>query len=116
MIAWPASRLARQNPIFRIESEIIGKTELRLEIDADLLAQAEAVGIPLARVLEAELRHALEMASKYSLVEAARRQAADPEGAAARAKQWAEENAEAIETYNKRIDEFGVFGEDLRTW
>jgi post-segregation antitoxin (ccd killing protein) len=94
----------------------MGKTELKLEIDADLLARAEAAGIPLARVLEAELRHALEMASKYSLVEAARRIAADPEGAAARAKQWAEENAEAIESYRRRIDEFGVFGEDLRRW
>jgi antitoxin CcdA len=94
----------------------VGKTELKLEIDADLLARAEAAGIPLARVLEAELRHALEMASKFGLVESARREAADPEGAEARAKQWAEENAEAIETYRRRIDEFGVFGEDFRRW
>ena len=35
----------------------MGKTELTLEIDADLLARAEAAGIPLARVLEVELRH-----------------------------------------------------------
>ena len=32
------------------------------------------------------------------------------------ARQWAEENAEAIASHKKFIEEFGVFGEDLRTW
>ena len=35
---------------------------------------------------------------------------------AAKARRWAEENAEALKAQRERIDAFGVFGEDLRTW
>ena len=44
------------------------------------------------------------------------RQKADPGGAAARSKKWSEENAAAIEAYNKRIEREGCFGEAWRTW
>lgn len=77
----------------------MGKTELKVEIDADLLAQARASGVDLDAVTEAAVRGALKLD--------------DPE---ARAKRWAEENAEAIADYNRRIAERGLFGDGLRTW
>jgi len=33
-----------------------------------------------------------------------------------RARQWAEDNAEAIKDYNRRIRERGVFSTGLRKW
>jgi antitoxin CcdA len=39
-----------------------------------------------------------------------------PEEAEAAATRWSEENAEAIDAYRRRIDERGMFGEDLRRW
>ena len=78
----------------------MGKAELK--IDADLLAQAEAAGVRADEVAEAAIRAAVSKA--------------DPAAAAARAGQWAEENAEAIADYNRRIRERGVFSDGLRTW
>lgn len=80
----------------------MGKVELRLEIDAELIEQAHAAGLNVARLVERELR--LEL------------QKADPAGAEARAAKWAEENAEAIKAHKERIAQHGVFGEDFRTW
>jgi hypothetical protein len=40
----------------------------------------------------------------------------DPKGAAERARQWAEQNAEAIRAYNAFVEEHGVVGDDLRSW
>lgn len=77
----------------------MGKAELKVEIDADLLARAKASGVDLDAVTEAAVRDALKTD--------------DPE---IRAKRWAEENAEAIEDYNRRIADRGLFGDDLRTW
>lgn len=78
----------------------MGKTELK--IDADLVAQAEAAGLPVEQVAEEALRAALRKA--------------DMAGGDARAAKWAEENAEAIEDYNRRIRERGVFSTGLRKW
>ncbi|WP_304170971.1 type II toxin-antitoxin system CcdA family antitoxin [Phenylobacterium aquaticum] len=83
----------------------MGKTELK--IDADLLAQAEAAGVLTERVVERALREALLAASGPAATAAA---------ADARAAKWAEENAEAIADYNRRIRERGVFSTGLRTW
>ncbi|WP_304175522.1 type II toxin-antitoxin system CcdA family antitoxin [Phenylobacterium aquaticum] len=83
----------------------MGKTELK--IDADLLAQAEAAGVLTERVVERALREALLAASGPAAAAAA---------ADARAAKWAEENAEAIADYNRRIRERGVFSTGLRTW
>ncbi|WP_293900338.1 type II toxin-antitoxin system CcdA family antitoxin [Phenylobacterium sp.] len=33
-----------------------------------------------------------------------------------KAQRWAEENAEAIQAQKARIEAYGIFGEDLRTW
>ena len=78
----------------------MGKAEL--SIDADLLAQAEAVGIRADAIAEAAIRTAIAKA--------------DPEAAASRAAMWAEENAEAIAEYNRRIRERGLIGDEFRQW
>lgn len=74
----------------------------KIEIEPELLEQAARLGIDVTGVDERSLRLHL--------------QKVDPAGAEARARRWAEENAEAIRLHNERIDRFGVFGEDLRRW
>ena len=81
----------------------MAKPELKkIEIEPELLEQAARLGIDVTGVDERSLRLYL--------------QKIDPAGAEARAKRWAEENAEAIRLHNERIDRSGVFGEDLRRW
>ncbi len=95
----------------------MGKTELKLEIDADLLAQAEAANVPLERALEFGLRMALEDAPRpLGLVESARRNAVDSRGAEERAAAWRRDKADAIASFNRYVEEHGAFGEDLSTW
>ena len=78
------------------------KPELNLGIDPELLEQAERLGVATAGMSERDLRLHL--------------QKIDPRGAEARARRWAEENAEAIKAHNEFIEKYGVFGDDLRTW
>ena len=81
----------------------MGYPELKkIEIEPELLEQAARLGIDVTGVDERTLRLYL--------------QEVDPAGAEARAKRWAEENAEAIRLHNERIQKRGVFGEDLRSW
>ena len=97
----------------------MGKTELKLEVDAALLEQARRADVSLELALEAGLKLALAGAEEprtLDLVGSAKRKAADQAGADARAEVWARENAEAIESYNDRIKRRGLFGEDLRRW
>jgi len=77
----------------------MGKAEIKIELDAGLVEEARAAGVDLAAVTEAALRKALPKAH--------------PDDAARR---WAEENAAAIRAHEQRIEQYGVFGEDLRTW
>lgn len=79
----------------------MGKIELKIEIDADLLAQARAAGLVFEDLVEDGLRRALRVPGP-----------SDED----KARQWAEENVEAIKAQRERIDAVGVFGEDLRTW
>jgi antitoxin CcdA len=74
----------------------MGKVELKIEIDADLLSRAAAAGVDLPAITESAVRAAL----------------ADEE----KAKRWAHENAEAILAHRERIEKYGVFGDDLRSW
>ena len=80
----------------------MGKVELDIGIDPELLAQAKRLGISVAGMSETQLRLHL--------------QKVDPAGAEERARRWAEENAEALRTYRERVEKRGVFGDDLRTW
>jgi antitoxin CcdA len=83
----------------------MGKIELSLNVDAALAADAEANGVPLEAALEEGIR----------ILIARREQGTEPDDAA-KARRWAEENADAIKAHRERIEKFGVFGEDLRTW
>jgi antitoxin CcdA len=73
-----------------------------MRIDPELLAQAKAAGVNVVDVTEEALRRALSKA--------------DPAAADARARKWAEENAEAIADYNRRIRERGLIGTEFRKW
>ena len=78
----------------------MGKAEL--SVDPELLEQAAAAGLNVDLLIERALRLAL--------------QKADPAGAEARAAKWAEENAQAIQDYHRRIRERGDFSDGVRTW
>jgi post-segregation antitoxin (ccd killing protein) len=82
----------------------MGKVDLKVEADAELVALANARGVSLAG-FEDGLRRALSAD-----------EARDPALAQARASAWADENAEAIAVHNQRITERGIFGADLRRW
>ncbi|WAC58431.1 type II toxin-antitoxin system CcdA family antitoxin [Brevundimonas sp. SL130] len=78
----------------------MGKVELNIGIDPELVEQAKALGISIADMDERALRIHL--------------QKVDPAGAEARSKRWAEENAEAIEDHNRRIRERGLLSDYIR--
>jgi post-segregation antitoxin (ccd killing protein) len=92
----------------------MGKIELKVEVDAELLAEAQQKGVVLGPALEAGIRAALSKAESRGLGGVA--PVGEQGDRSAAARQWAEENAEAIESHRQRIEEYGVFGEDLRTW
>lgn len=94
----------------------MGKVELKLEIDADLLARARARGAEPQQVLEEALRAAADMPRPLSFNESAREKAKDPEGAVIRGREWAEENKVAISEHNAWVEKHGPFGEAWRTW
>lgn len=77
----------------------MGKAELKIDIDADLLARAEATGRPIAELVEESLRASLN--------------ASDGDQ---RALRWAEENVEAIADYNRRAAERGLISDKFRKW
>lgn len=91
----------------------MGKIERTLELDESLLQEVEAAGL----TLEQAIKRGVEAAERpIGIVANHQRQKRDPAGAEARARKWAEENAEAIKAYNERIERRGVFGTDLRRW
>ncbi len=69
------------------------KKHTNLSINSDLLRQARESRINLSKVLEQRL---IEL-----LLETKRRE-------------WREANRDAIEAYNRRVEEIGLFSEDLR--
>lgn len=80
----------------------MGKVELDIGIDPELLAQAKRLGISIAGMSETQLRLHL--------------QKVDPAGAESRARRWAEENAEAIKEHNERIARRGLISDHFRKW
>ena len=80
----------------------MGKVELNIGIDPELVEQAERLGISIVGMDERSLRLHL--------------QKVDPSGAEARAKRWAEENADAIRIHNEFVAKHGCFGEEWRNW
>jgi antitoxin CcdA len=80
----------------------MGKVELDIGIDPELLAQAKRLGISVAGMSETQLRLHL--------------QKIDPAGAEARARRWAEENAAVISELDHFVEEHGAFGAEWRRW
>lgn len=78
------------------------KLEPSSPIDPELLAQAARLGIDVGGRSESQLRLFL--------------QKVDPAGAEARARRWAEQNAEAIREHNERIRRRGLIGDHFRRW
>jgi antitoxin CcdA len=80
----------------------MGRVELDIGIDPELLAQAKRLRISITGMSETQLRLHL--------------QKIDPAGAEQRAKRWAEENAEAIRNHNERIAKRGLISDHFRKW
>ena len=80
----------------------MGKVELNIGIDPELVEQAKRLGVSIAGMDERALRLHL--------------QKVDPAGAEARAQRWADENAEAIRIHNAFAAEHGCFGDEWRSW
>lgn len=72
------------------------------DIDPELLENAARIGLAVEGLSERDLRLKL--------------QKLDPAGAEARARRWAQENAEAIRHNSEAVARRGVFGADLRRW
>ena len=85
----------------------MGKVELNIEIDPELAAEAERLGVDLSVAGIAGVERALAIRRNARKSDAER---------AEEARAWAEENAEALKAYNERIARDGIFGEDFRTW
>jgi antitoxin CcdA len=71
------------------------KKATNVTLDSALLAEARALGINLSRTLEERLEELVK---------------------AERIKRWQEENRAAIESMNRFIEKYGIFGEEFRTW
>jgi len=69
------------------------KIATNLSLRADLARRARSLGINLSELLEVALSHAIAEADR---------------------KAWLAENQEAIESYNTRVREHGVFSDDWR--
>lgn len=69
------------------------KRSVNVSIRADLLEQSRVLKINLSRTLEQGLQHELRQI---------------------RRDQWANENRQALENYNKRVSKSGVYSEGLR--
>ena len=66
---------------------------VNLSIDSDLLQQAREMKINLSKTLEAQLERMIREE---------------------RARRWKEENREAMEAFNRWMEEHGVFSDRLR--
>jgi len=97
----------------------MGKTELRLNVDAELLDQARRADVALEAAFEAGIKLALGQTHPSSAIEpdgSTRLGSSGVSEAEGRAEAWARDNADAIRSYNARIERRGVFGTDLRRW
>jgi len=78
-----------------------GKITREVEIDADLLVEAEEAGLDLTQTVEHALRRALSIRGKGPRDEE-------------RARRWREENADAIAFNNAEVERNGLWSDGLR--
>lgn len=76
----------------------MGKAEIKIAVDSELLARAQAVGLPVSAIVERAIEFAVRASGE------------------ADASDWARANQEAIRDHEARIAAYGVFGDDLRRW
>jgi antitoxin CcdA len=72
-----------------------GKKAVNVSISADLLQAARASKINLSATLEAAVEHELRLL---------------------RRQEWLQQNAAAIEAYNRDVEDHGTFSDGLRTF
>jgi len=80
----------------------MGKVDLNIGIDPELLEEARRLGVPVTGLGERDLRLQL--------------QKIDPAAAEARARRWAAENADAIRQHNDFVAEHGLLSDHYRSW
>lgn len=71
------------------------KRATNLSVNVDLLEQARALNINLSRALEESLEARIREEKR---------------------RRWLMENKQAIEAYNKRVEEHGVFSDGMRSF
>ena len=72
-----------------------GKKAVNVSISADLLQAARASEINLSATLEAAVEHELRLL---------------------RRREWLQQNAAALEAYNRDVEDHGTFSDGLRTF
>lgn len=77
----------------RSSTVAIPKRATNVSVRSDLLVAAREAGVNLSATLERALTEEL---------------------AAAKRKKWREDNREAIQAYNERIEKHGLFADDVR--
>jgi antitoxin CcdA len=82
-------------PFRREEPKRARKHAANVSIDAEILADAKAMGINLSQTLEEELRKQVKQE---------------------KIRRWSEENKEAIEAHNRFIEKHGIWSEKYRSW
>jgi len=79
----------------RVEPKRVRKRAANVSIDAEILAEAKAMGINLSQTLEDELRKQVKQE---------------------KIRRWSEDNKEAIESHNRFIEKHGIWSEKYRSW
>jgi antitoxin CcdA len=69
------------------------KQVTNVSIDKHILARARSLGLNVSRAAEERLAELIKAAERTK---------------------WLEENREAVDAYNRRVEENGVFGDDWR--
>jgi antitoxin CcdA len=69
------------------------KQVTNVSIDKHILARARSLGLNVSRAAEEKLAELIKAAERTK---------------------WLEENREAVDAYNRRVEENGVFGDDWR--
>jgi antitoxin CcdA len=85
----------RDEPGIGRRAQRVPKRAVNVSIQEEILAEAKTMKINLSQVLEDELRKRVRET---------------------RAARWAEENREAIESYNRFIEKHGIWSKKYRRW
>jgi post-segregation antitoxin (ccd killing protein) len=88
----------------------------KVEIDAALLQRARALGLSVETLASESIKREIARRQGMGVGEDPQPFTPVDSTTGAKAKRWADENADAIADQQERIADHGVFGEDFRTW